>query len=287
VSTRLHVRGLLAAVCRFGAAAIALACAGSLVVPAADAGSPPTWHRVVLGRSVEGRPIVAFHGRAGAAKRTGLVVGCIHGNECAGTAITAALLSRRPPDGVDLWVVPQLNPDGAAARTRGNAHRVDLNRNLPWHWRKLTGVTYSGRAPLSEPESRIAYRLILKLRPVVSIWFHQHLNLVDEAGGRLAIERRFAELAGLSLARLPRHPGSAISWQNAQLPGTTAFDVELPAGSLGAAAARRLAHAALAVAGPDRPAPPADLWRMRQIAEQLVRPREAHADPGKRESRPR
>ena len=168
----------------------------------------------------------------------------------AGTAITAALLSRRPPAGVDLWVVPNLNPDGAASGTRGNAHGVDLNRNLPWHWRPITGIYDSGPSPLSEPESRIAYRLILRLRPQVSIWFHQHEDLVDESGGRLAVERRFAELVGLRLARLPREPGSVISWQNARLPGTTAFAVELPAGRLRGGAARRYAGAVLAVVGP-------------------------------------
>jgi len=168
----------------------------------------------------------------------------------AGTAITAALLSRRPPAGVDLWVVPNLNPDGTASGTRGNAHGVDLNRNLPWHWRPITGIYDSGPSPLSEPESRIAYRLILRLRPQVSIWFHQHDDLVDESGGRLAVERRFAELVGLRLARLPREPGSVISWQNSRLPGTTAFAVELPAGRLRGGAARRYAGAVLAVVGP-------------------------------------
>jgi protein MpaA len=173
----------------------------------------------------------------------------IHGNEPAGVAIAARVAALRPPAGVDLWVVPTVNPDGLAANTRGNAHGVDLNRNSPWRWKHLKGVYYSGPRPLSEPESRIVRGLILKLRPTVTIWFHQHMNLVDVSGGDLAVERRFARLVGLDLVRLRRFPGSFISWENATLPGTTAFAVELPAGRLSAASTRKYANAVLAIAG--------------------------------------
>ena len=166
------------------------------------------------------------------------MVGCIHGNECAGTAITSQLAARRPPPGVDMWIVPNLNPDGALANTRGNAHGVDLNQNFPWRWQRLDGVFNSGASPLSEPESRIAYRLISRLRPTISIWFHQHMNLVDESGGSIAVERRFAALTGLRLARLKREPGSIASWENRSFQGT-AFVVELPAGRLSPTVAAR------------------------------------------------
>jgi protein MpaA len=204
-------------------------------------------HRFLLGRSVDGRPIVAYEvGDTDSLVRE-LVVGCIHGNECAGVAI-ARQLERASPRGVDLWIVPVLNPDGAARDTRGNAHGVDLNRNFPWRWRPLSGLFYSGTRPLSEPESQIAYRLLRRLRPQVAIWFHQHMNLVDESGGNAALERRFAALVGLPIARLSREPGSAVGWENHAFPGTTAFVVELPAGSLAPAAAERYADAALEVA---------------------------------------
>ena len=175
-----------------------------------------------------------------------LVVGCVHGNECAGTAITEHLLGLAPPALVDLWIIPSLNPDGAARGTRGNAHGVDLNRNFPWHWRPLHGTYDSGPRPLSEPESRIAHNLILQLRPTLSIWFHQHLDLVDESGGGIATERRFATLVRLPLARLTREPGSITSWENHTLAGT-AFVVELPAGQLHPAAAARFAHAVMTI----------------------------------------
>jgi hypothetical protein len=112
----------------------------------------------------------------------------------------------------------------------------------------LAGVYFSGRRPLSEPEGRIGYDLILRLRPVVAIWFHQHFDLVDESGGDIAVERHFAALVHLPFLRLQRYPGSVVSWQNAVLAGTTAFVVELPAGPLSSSDARRHAGAVLEVA---------------------------------------
>ncbi len=230
---------------RVGINACALVAAGVLAGAASASGG---WHRTVLGLSVDGRPIVAFAGGDPAATRRVLVVGCIHGNEPAGTAVTTELRSLRVPAGVELWVIPYLNPDGAAAATRGNAHGVDLNRNFPWHWQHLTGLYYSGPKPLSEPESRIAYHLILRLRPAVSIWFHQHGSLVDVSGGSLAVERQFAALVHLRLIRLAHYPGSVVTWQDTRLPGTTAFVVELPPGKLSADSARMYAAAVLKVA---------------------------------------
>jgi protein MpaA len=95
------------------------------------AASPAQAERVVFGRSVQGRPLVAWSFGSSKAHRKVLVVGCIHGNECAGLAITSALRHEPVPPGVQLWVVPEMNPDGTAADTRQNAHGVDLNRNFP------------------------------------------------------------------------------------------------------------------------------------------------------------
>jgi protein MpaA len=230
-------------------AALLAATGGVLVLAFAGAG-PETHVRVLLGRSVDGREIEALElGTAGAPTRV-LVVGCIHGNEPAGIEIVSRLEKLDVPEGVDLWVVPNLNPDGVAAGTRGNAHGVDLNRNFPLGWRPQGGLFDSGPAPLSEPESRFAERLILAVRPRITIWFHQHLRVVDESGGDVRIERRFARLVGLPLRRLTRYGGSITTWQNGRFPGTTAFVVELPAGELTLRDASRYAHAVLELARP-------------------------------------
>lgn len=184
----------------------------------------------MLGRSEQGRPIIAWESGDPNATHRVLVVGCIHGNEPAGIAVANAVTHARVPAGTDVWVIPDLNPDGVAANTRQNARGVDLNRNFPYRWRPLSGIFDSGSRALSERETRIAYKLIRRIRPATSIWFHQHLNVVDESGGDLRVERRFARLTGMRTARLARDPGSVTGWENRTFPGTTAFVVELPAG---------------------------------------------------------
>jgi protein MpaA len=170
-----------------------------------------------------------------------LVVGCIHGSEPAGIAIATGLTRGSPPTRADLWIVPDLNPDGVAAGTRQNADGVDLNRNFPFHCRPLGppgSLFYAGPRPLSEPESRLAARLILRIRPVLAIWYHQALNVVDDSQEPPAAERRYASLTGMREVRLIDYPGSAVGWEDATI-GPTAFVVELPAGPLSPAGVSR------------------------------------------------
>ncbi len=204
-------------------------------------------HRTkLLGRSVQGRPIRAVEVGDPHGTRV-VVVGCIHGNETAGIAVARAL-EQLSPQGLDLWIVPDLNPDGVAAGTRQNAHGVDLNRNFPVRWRPLGGVYESGPHALSERETRIAYTLIGRLRPHVTIWFHQHLDMVWASGGERRIEKAFARVSGLPYHPLPQLAGSSVTWQNNALKGTTAFAAELPAGEPETPAVQRYVRAVLAAA---------------------------------------
>jgi protein MpaA len=187
----------------------------------------------VLGTSVRQRPVAAILSGDLDAARPLLVVGAIHGDEPAGIAIARDLYRDRPPSSGLIVTIPDLNPDGVVARTRQNARGVDLNRNFPWHWRPLErpgDPQYSGPHPLSEPESRLAHSLILRRRPAITIWFHQPLTLVDESGGNRQIEAFAARLMHLPLRRLTRYPGSAASWQDHRLRGSTAMVIELPGG---------------------------------------------------------
>lgn len=210
--------------------------------------SPAIAKRVVIGTSVQGRPIVAWTFGSDHARRRVLVVGCIHGNECAGLAITSALRRARVPRGVQLWLVPEMNPDGTAADTRQNAHGVDLNRNFPYLWQPIADPTfYSGPYPASEPETRAAMRLVRRIKPAVTIWYHQHQDLVDESGGDHGVPRRYAQLAGMTATCLTFVPGTASIWSNHTLPGTTSFVVELPAGPVPPDAVRRHVRAVRAM----------------------------------------
>jgi protein MpaA len=206
---------------------------------------------VVIGRSVRGREILARVVGDPAASRHILIVGCVHGNETAGEAITRRLRSAMPPAGSVFWLVDQFNPDGCQTNTRQNAHGVDLNRNSPWHWERLEGpggTYYSGPGPLSEPESRAINRLVRRLHPSISIWYHQHASLVDDSsGGSLAIESRYARAVGLPLRNYGVFPGSITTWQDVTYPHDTAFVVELPAGPLPPSSLARHVAAVLAL----------------------------------------
>lgn len=185
----------------------------------------------IFGHSVKGVPLTAQARGAATAARRILIVGCVHSDECAGISIARQALETVPPAGTEIVVVAQLNPDGHAAGIRQNARGVDLNRNFPWLWKPIGtrgDQQYAGSGPLSEPEARAMADLIQQLRPTVTVWFHQPVGVVDLSGGSEAVERRFAQIAGMKLKLLTRYPGSAASWQNSVWPGrTTAFVVEL------------------------------------------------------------
>jgi murein peptide amidase A len=168
---------------------------------------------IVVGHSLQHRPIQLLHLR-GDGPRV-LVVGCIHGNECAGLAVVTALERTLQPR-EDLWLLPNVNPDGYDVRRRGNARGVDLNRTFP-----------NGR----QPETRAAVAVIRRLRPAVTIWFHQAENRVRAWGRSRGVGRRYARLARMRYASVEWPRGAATRWQNKAL-RERSFVVELPAGAL-------------------------------------------------------
>jgi protein MpaA len=184
-----------------------------------------------------------------------LVVGSIHGNEDAGIAVARALERRHA--GADLWIVPDLNPDGRARRTRQNGRGVDLNRNWSSQWPgggRPWDTYYPGARPFSEHETRIARNLILRVRPNVTIWFHQHMNLVWASGGSSVAGRIYARAARMRLYHHPSLPGTASNWQNDHLPDSSALTVELPAGKLSHQQVQRHVRAVLTLAASINPA---------------------------------
>ena len=232
-----------------------LLAAALLGLTAAHAGAA-SLHGEVVGTSVQGRAIRLVRVGDPAAPRKVLVVGCIHGTERAGLPVLKALRAAEPPVGVQLLLLDELNPDGCARGTRGNAHGVDLNRNFPWDWHRLDGVYESGPRPSSEPETRAAEALILREKPDVSIWFHQHLDWVDlQPGSNRALMLRYAAIAGLRAVRTPLLAGTVARWTNHRLPGRSAFVVELPAGALPVSAVDANVRAVAAMA--EAVAPPA------------------------------
>jgi protein MpaA len=216
-----------------------------------DAAVPVRNARIKLGTTYGGRVVRAVEVGNPDGRATVLVVGAIHGNEPAGLAIVRALRTMRPIPADDVWIVRDLNPDGRAAGTRQNGRGVDLNRNFGYKWRPIGrrwDTYHSGPRRFSEREARMGKELILEIRPDVTIWYHQSMELVDDSGGDSRISRRYARLVGLPFVHLKRLPGTATRWQNHTLRKSTAFVVELPAGSLSRRAAKRHARAVVKIA---------------------------------------
>jgi hypothetical protein len=137
----------------------------------------------VIGSSVEGRDITAYH--FGTGDKEVLFVGGLHGGYSWNTSLVAYelvdYLETNPsavPEGVKVTVIPAVNPDGlyditgkeglftkndvsgdetARIAARFNENKVDLNRNFNCLWEE-TGTWQSqsvsgGTKPFSEPES--------------------------------------------------------------------------------------------------------------------------------------
>jgi protein MpaA len=188
--------------------------------------------RRVFGTSVQGRPLEAF--RMGDPKGvTVAVIGVIHGNEEAGLLITDELLNMQIPKGVNLWVIPSMNPDGTALNRRGNANRVDLNRNFPYGWARIGQPgywQYSGPNRASEPETKALVSFFREIKPALGVWYHQDLNIISPGVGfEGEIRARYGAITGLPMKRITggTYTGVAATWQKRGLKNSMAFVVEL------------------------------------------------------------
>jgi len=216
-------------------AAIAAATPPGYVCRAVSLGS--VTYSCVIGRSVDGRAIVAQRQGNPAARRVLVVVGQMHGEEWPGPLTVDAIrkLSTPSTSGFVIWTVRTMNPDGGLVGRRLNRHLVDLNGNFPT---RFAVSSYSGPRALSEPESRTMARFLTWLQPELVISLHGFSTAVDTTGGgtRAADARAFGRLANIS----PAHPipcggpchGNMTDWYTANARhGGVAFTVEMPRSS--------------------------------------------------------
>jgi hypothetical protein len=145
--------------------------------------------RIVIGQSVQGRPIVVY--RFGTGKRERLIVAGIHGGSEANTIALADQLieylqknPERIPADVTLYILRSLNPDGEMLgdkpEARFNAHAVDLNRNFDQNWTSSwkgkdcvsTDPKSAGSAAASEPETQAFMKFLLGRKIEALIDYH-------------------------------------------------------------------------------------------------------------------
>jgi hypothetical protein len=85
--------------------------------------------------------------------------------------------------------------------------------------------------------------LIDRIRPDITLWFHQPQALVRAWGPSRPAARRYAGYAHVPYRSIRWPNGTAPNWQNHRFSGASAFVVELPAGRLTAESAGRYARA--------------------------------------------
>lgn len=176
---------------------------------------PRTWyHKGTIGRSTDGRPIVAY--RAGErGKPVVMVTATMHGEEDFGQYVARGLLEGRKITGVDLWVVPVLNPDGLARDRRWVASHVDLNRNFPHSFVRRAN---SGPKAASAKETRVIMKFLNRINPRYLVSWHQPLIGVDSYAVKdKALMRRLSTGLRIRVRRLDCHGschGTMTGWFN-------------------------------------------------------------------------
>lgn len=206
---------------------------GALTASAAPVGAQEANDRRVVATSVGGREIVARHYGAVDAPVQLVVVGQMHGSEPGGRRVVRQLNSTTPPEGVGMWLILSLNPDGAKPGRRTNDNGVDLNRNYPTLWLQNGAGTlfWSGPGPASEPETRGMMAFLDEVRPTAVISYHQAMNAVDTSHKRSRpAARQLARYMGMPAVAvpcaLPQCHGNLTQWVDRELQAV-AITVEL------------------------------------------------------------
>ena len=154
-----------------------------------------------------------------------MVVATMHGEENFGQYVARGLLEGKQINGVDLWVVPVLNPDGLAKDRRWIKGHVDLNRNFPHRW--ISPGQLRARRATSGKETRVIMRFLNRVEPKYLVSWHQPLRGVDSVQGQgpdlmrrlsksLDLPIRYLDCRGschgtMTAGSTRDHPGAAIT----------------------------------------------------------------------------
>ena len=200
----------------------------------------------ILGLSHQQRPIRILHPLVGHVPL--LLLAGVHGDEIEGIRLVEQLMAdplvQQLPTGVDLWVIPCLNPDGQALQQRCNGRGVDLNRNLPsrdWIPEVLNPRYPPGPAAGSEVENQILVQLIETLQPraifsIHSAFTDRCININGSAQDKDAspvdeIARAMADHSGYPITTDIGYPtpGSLGTWAGYER-GIPTITLEIPRG---------------------------------------------------------
>lgn len=151
------------------------------------------------------------------------LIGRFHGDEPEGEYILEKLIDKLKNNNFDsaynIYIIPSLNPSGKKLFTRGNANKIDLNRNYPTknfspdsvnpHTKNLSAGT-----PASEKETEAMIAWVEKYNPVRIISIHSDLHLVDYDGPARQLAEQMSLDCGYKLVDNIGYPtnGSFGTW---------------------------------------------------------------------------
>jgi protein MpaA len=209
---------------------------------------PRTIEERQIGTSVQGRPLIAYHVNPHPGQKVVLAIGNIHGDEQTGIEVVQYIRDQATiPDNLDVWVIESINPDGVVANTHVNGSGVDLNRNFGPDWRPNDCVVNrrycAGAAAQDQPESQAIAAFLLDVKPMMTAWYHGPLHVIDRAlsfgVANPAVLDAYAAQVGYAVATVNCSPtgicvGNATQFGNYNIPGSSAFVIELQTGVAGA-----------------------------------------------------
>jgi hypothetical protein len=155
----------------------------------------------IFGHSVEGRELFVVKSMAGENGQSNerlriFVFAQQHGNEQSSKEAALLLLARLANgeynhllDKIELWVVPQVNPDGSEVNQRRNPANLDLNRD---------------HVLLSSPEVLALHRLFYSFWPHVNIDIHEYQAITpvwEEFGGFKYFDVQVGTLTNPNISR--------------------------------------------------------------------------------------
>lgn len=188
------------------------------------------------GRAIQHIDFDSQNKKEGQSKRI-LVFGLIHGDEpLAGEMVLEwaqrlfALRDKKIEARNDWRLVPMLNPDGLYAKTRTNAHGIDLNRNFPSRdWDEEAPAYFKsvgkkerrnpGTQAASEAETRCAIAQIQSFKPDFIVSVHTPYHVLDFDGPSMAFPK-YKDLPWRALGTFPGSLGRFM-WRDNRVPVLT------------------------------------------------------------------
>lgn len=133
-------------------------------------------------------------------EKTVLFIGVFHGDEPEGELLINEYLKNIEEKKLKnrLLVIPCLNPDGKALKTRQNTNKIDLNRNFATkNWEKTEDAQYfGGEKANSEIETRFVVDIIENNKINAILTLHTPYKIVNYDGPAKDLAEKISEITG-------------------------------------------------------------------------------------------